>query len=89
MLRLGGVPGVRLLFSTVVPITKMFARGEGGGGGHVLRETTNRGLSGLVCPSRTGKRWGEGYCVKEGGGEEGGRERARALELLLGHSSRH
>ena len=30
---------------------------RGGGedsGGHVLRETTSRGLCGLVCPSRTG-----------------------------------
>jgi hypothetical protein len=28
-------------------------RGEGGDiGGHVLRETTSRGLCGLVCPSR-------------------------------------
>ncbi len=25
-------------------------------GGHVLRETTSRGLCGLVCPSRTGTR---------------------------------
>ena len=55
----------------------------------VLRETTSRGMCGLVCPSRTSERGGEGHCVKEGGGEEGGRERARALELLLGHSSRH
>ena len=27
------------------------------------------------CPSRTSERGGEGYCVKEGGGEEGERER--------------
>jgi hypothetical protein len=40
-------------------------------GGHVLRETTSRGLSGLVCPSRTSERGGEGDCVKEGGGGEG------------------
>jgi len=32
---------------------KLFAWGEGDSGGHVLRETTSRGLSGLVCPSRT------------------------------------
>ena len=32
-----------------VPITKLFAWGEGDSGGHVLRETTSRGLSGLVC----------------------------------------
>jgi hypothetical protein len=37
----------------------------------VLRETTSRGLCGLGCPSRTSERGGEGYCVKEGGGEEG------------------
>jgi hypothetical protein len=44
-------------------------------GGHVLRETTSRGLGGLVCPSRTSERGGEGDCVKEGGGEEGKCER--------------
>jgi hypothetical protein len=43
----------------------------------LLRETTSRGLCGLVCPSRTSERGGEGYCVKEGGGEEGERERER------------
>jgi len=33
------------------------SRGGGeDGGGHVLRETTSRGLCGLVCPSRTGTR---------------------------------
>jgi hypothetical protein len=32
----------------------------------VLRETTSRGLCGLVCPSRTSERGGEGDCVKEG-----------------------
>ena len=45
--------------------------GGGDSGGHVLRETTSRGLCGLVCPSRTSERGGEGHCVKEGGGEEG------------------
>jgi hypothetical protein len=30
----------------------MFVWGEGDSGGHVLRETTIRGLRGLVCPSR-------------------------------------
>jgi hypothetical protein len=40
-------------------------------GGHVLRETTSRGLCGLGCPSRTSERGGEGDCVKEGGGGEG------------------
>jgi hypothetical protein len=48
------------VFITAVPITKLFARGEGDSGGHVLRETTSRGLSGLVCPSRTSERGGEG-----------------------------
>jgi hypothetical protein len=43
----------------------------------VLRETTSRGLSGLVCPSRTSERGGKGDCVKEGGGGAGERERER------------
>jgi hypothetical protein len=46
----------------------------------VLRGTTSRGLCGLVWPSRTSERGGEGYCVKGGGGEEGERERERARE---------
>jgi hypothetical protein len=51
------------------------SRGEGGNnGGHVLRETTSRGLCELVCPSRTSERGGKEYCVKEGRGEEGKRE---------------
>ena len=58
-------------------------------GGHVLRETTSRGLCGLVCPARTSERGGEGDCVKEGGGGEGERERERALGLLLCHSPRY
>jgi len=37
---------------TAVPIRKLFAWGEGDSGGHVLRETTSRGLCGLVCPSQ-------------------------------------
>ena len=57
------------VFITAVPIIKLFAWGEGDSGGHVLRETTSRGLCGLVCPSCTSERGGEGYCVKEGGGE--------------------
>ena len=32
-----------------------------------------RGRCELVCPSRTNERGGEGYCVKEGQGEEGER----------------
>jgi hypothetical protein len=47
--------------------------------GRVLRETTSRGLCGLVCPSCTSERGGERDCVKEGGGKEGERERERAL----------
>ncbi len=31
------------VFITAVPITKLLARGGGGDGGHVLRETTSRG----------------------------------------------
>ena len=37
----------------------------------MLRETTSRGLWGLVCPSRTSERGGEGDCVKEEGEEKG------------------
>ena len=67
------------VFITSVPSTKLFAWGEGDSGGHVLRETTSRGLCGLVCPSRTSECGGEGDCVKEEGGGEGERERERAL----------
>ena len=68
------------VFITAVPITKLFACVWGGNnGGHVLRETTSRGLCGLVCPSRTSELGGEGYCVKEGGGEEGELDLSRAL----------
>ena len=41
------------VFITAVPITKLFAWGEGDSGGHALRETTSRSLCGLVGPSRT------------------------------------
>ena len=58
----------------------------GEGGGHVLRETTSRGLCGVVCPSRTSERGGEGYCVKEGRGEEGERERELAVKVRLRYS---
>ncbi len=77
------------VFITAVPITKLFALGEGDRGGHVLRETTSRGLCGLVCPSRTSERGGEGDCVKEGGGGEGKCERERALERLRCYSPGH
>jgi hypothetical protein len=70
------------VFITAGPSTKLFAWGGGDMGGHVLRETTSRGLCGLGCPSRTSERGGEGYCVKEGGGGEGKCERERALERL-------
>jgi hypothetical protein len=73
------------VFITAVPIIKLFAWGEGDSGGHVLRETTTRGLCGLVCPSRTSERGGEGDCVKEGGEGEGEREREFSLGLLLCH----
>ena len=62
---------------------------EGDSGGHVLRETTSRGLCGLVCPSRTSERGGEGDCVKEEGGGEGECERERALERLRCYSPGH
>jgi hypothetical protein len=60
--------------------------GGGNNGGHVLRGTTSRGLCGLVCPSRTSERGGEGYCVKGGGGEDGERERERARNVRLHYS---
>jgi hypothetical protein len=43
-------------------------------------------LCGLVCPSRTSERGGEGDYVKGGGGEEGERERERAREVRLHYS---
>jgi hypothetical protein len=39
--------GLGCVFITAVPITNLFAWGEGDSGGHVLRETTSRGLCGL------------------------------------------
>jgi hypothetical protein len=72
------------VFITAVPITKLFVRGGGrGNGGHVLRETTSRDRCELVCPSHTNELGGEGYCVKEGGGEEGECERERAGVVRL------
>ncbi len=44
---------ISYVFITAEPIMKLFACGGGDIGGHVLRETTSRGLCGLVCPSRT------------------------------------
>jgi hypothetical protein len=41
---------------------------------------------GLVCPSRTSERGGEGYYGKEGGGEEGERERERVVKARLRYS---
>ena len=70
------------MFINAVPIIKLFAWGDGDSGGHVLRETTSQGLCGLVCPSRTSERGGKGDCVKEGGEEEGERERSRANILV-------
>ena len=78
--------GLVCVFITAVPIIKLFAWGEGDSGGNVLQETTSRGLCGLVCPSRTSERGGEGECVKVGGGGDGKCERARALERLRYYS---
>ena len=79
------------VFITAVPITKLFAcvggeTMEGMCYERLLKLTTSRGLCGLVCPSRTRERGGEGYCVKEGGGEEGERERERAVKVRLQYS---
>jgi hypothetical protein len=88
-IRYTGYTGV-CVFITAGPSTKLFTWGGGGDmGGHVLRETTSRGLCGLDCPSRTSERGGEGDCVKEGGGEEGKCERERALERLRYYSPGH
>jgi hypothetical protein len=76
-------PCVCLFSVTAVPIIMLFAWVERDSGGHVLRETTSRGPCGLVCPSRTIGRGGEGDCLKEGGGGERERERERILGLLL------
>ena len=73
-------------FITAGPITKLCAWVEEESGGHVLRETTSRDLCGLVCPSRTSERGGEGYCEKEGGGAEGERERELARKVRLHYS---
>jgi hypothetical protein len=52
---------VCVYYITAGPSTKLFTCGGGGNmGGHVLRETTSRGLCGLGCPSRTRD---EGVCV--------------------------
>ncbi len=77
------------VFITAVPIRKLFAWGEGHSGGHVLRETTSLGLCGIVCPSHTSEHGREVDCVKEGGGEEGDREREGALGLPLCNSPQH
>jgi hypothetical protein len=75
---------------TAGPSTKLFACVWGGDiGGHLRRETTSRGLCGLVYPSCTSDRGGEGDCVKEGGGGEGKCERERVLERLRCYSPGH
>jgi hypothetical protein len=58
----GAVGRCMCVFITAEPIKKLFAWGEGDSGGHVIQETTSRGLL-LVCPSCTSKRGGEGNCV--------------------------
>ncbi len=45
--------GCVFYFITAGPSTKLLRGGGEDSGGHVLRETTSRGLCGLVCPSRT------------------------------------
>ena len=54
------------VFFNAVPITKLFACGKGYSGGHLLRETTSRGLCGLVCPSHTGTREEPGTLTQGG-----------------------
>jgi hypothetical protein len=45
--------------------------GRGNNGGHVLRETTSRGLCGLVCPSRNSERGGGILCERRRGERRG------------------
>ena len=71
------------------PLQSCLRVGGGDIGGHVLRETTSRGLCGLVCPSHTSERGGEGDCVKEEGGGEGKCDSERALERLRCYSPGH
>ena len=78
-----------LLFITAVPIIKLSVRGEGDSGGHVLCDATSLCLCGLFCPARTSERGGKGDCVIEGGGEEGERERERALGMRLRHNPQY
>jgi hypothetical protein len=69
------------VFLLLQDLVQSCLHGKGGDiGGHVLRETTSRGLCGPVCSSRTSERGGEGDCVKEGGGGEGKCERERARQ---------
>jgi hypothetical protein len=60
--------GISLVCVTAGPSTKLFAWGGGDMEGHVLRETTSRGLCGLGCPSRTSERGGEGTKLFTWGG---------------------
>ena len=77
--RAAGWPGGQLrtaslcVFITAVPIAKLFAGVEGDSGGHVLQETTSRGLCGLVCPSCTSERGGKG--------DGGRRHRPRVMDI--------
>jgi hypothetical protein len=84
-----GIEAARVCVYYCSTYYKAVCNGGEDSGGHVLRETTSRGLCGLVCTSRTSERGGERVCVKEGGGEEGERERERALGLLLCHGPKH
>jgi hypothetical protein len=48
-------------------LASLFAWGEKDSGGHALRETTSRGLCGLVCPSRTSERGKGRLCERRRG----------------------
>jgi hypothetical protein len=52
------------MFITAGPGTKLCAGGHGGSEGHVLRDTTSRGLRGQVWPPRTSERGDEEVAVK-------------------------
>jgi hypothetical protein len=55
------------MFITAGPGTKLCAGGHGGSEGHVLRDTTSRGLRGQVWPPRTSERGDEEVVSQEEG----------------------
>ena len=67
------------MFITLGPMKKLSVSGGGERekGGHVLKDTTSRGLRVRVRPPNTIERRGEGGCEQLPGGWRGGEGRAR------------